>query len=600
MYIYAYLNNEDICIAVYDLPAPVHDPQYIQIAFADQSLVGQYFDRSQSEFKVVYYYAELDEKMIVTRTLFYLSPAPTSEFFRSITFNQYLTVKGLYWNGTDYVTPPIHIQAVCSTDQVNYKNEDIWLTTILERMSGETADLELSVQNLVTANAQNAIDIQNLQAADTEQNAEIARANQEVEDVRISVNDLDGRLCEYVSVVNSHTSRIGALESEMITAESDIAINKQRIDSLETATETISNSVGTIANAVESVSSSVAEIEGRVTENSERIESMSMDIYHLYETSHIYDDSIATLKSDVTAAKNSVNGLSSRLNETDADIANIEGEISDLEGEVAGVITKANTNASSISALATRTTNVENRVTAVERRATTLESSVATNKTNITNLTTKVNDNTSSIAGVKADLNKYLPLTGGSLTGDLDVNGVLRMEGSQAFYYNVDAQTMNIGTNNAKVVNFGGVHSGGVSYFNSATLRPYSVVPRNSDSLLGNSTYRWKGIYSQSSVNVSSDERLKSDIKPLDKESLAAFIQALEVVKYKYIGCDEKRIGLIAQKVIEADPKLAKFFVNQSSDGYYNLKPADFVFPLIAAVQELKREIDELRNEIRK
>lgn len=74
MYKYAYLNSEDICIAVYDLPAPVHDPQYIQIAFADQSIVGQYFDRSQSEFKVVYYYAELDDKNIVTKTLFYLSP----------------------------------------------------------------------------------------------------------------------------------------------------------------------------------------------------------------------------------------------------------------------------------------------------------------------------------------------------------------------------------------------------------------------------------------------------------------------------------------------------------------------------------------------
>lgn len=488
----------------------------------------------------------------------------------------------MYWNGTDYVTPPIHIQAVCSTDQVNYKNEDVWLTTVLEEMKAATGNntVEIervrvnnqlmkdrmdsvsesvledkrSIANLVTATSENAIGIQNLEAENVRQNSEISRINQNVEAV--------------IHTVNDHESVINSLDAQ--------------VDNLTEATNDVTVKAQTLEN--------------RVTENSERIESMSMDIYHLYETSHIHDDSIATLKSDVTAAKNSVNGLSSRLNETDADIANIEGEISDLEGEVAGVITKANTNASSISALATRTANVENRVTAVERRATTLESSVATNKTNITNLTTKVNDNTSSIAGVKADLNKYLPLTGGSLTGDLDVNGVLRMNGSQAFYYNVGAKTMNIGTNNATVVNMAGAHTGGTMNINSAVMKTYSVVPRNSDSLLGNSTYRWKGIYSQSSVNVSSDERLKSDIKPIDKESLAAFINALEVVRYKYIGCDEKRIGLIAQKVIEADPKLAKFFVNQSSDGYYNLKPADFVFPLIAAVQELKREIEELKK----
>lgn len=54
------------------------------------------------------------------------------------------------------------------------------------------------------------------------------------------------------------------------------------------------------------------------------------------------------------------------------------------------------------------------------------------------------------------------------------------------------------------------------------------------------------------------------------------------------------RIGLIAQNVQEADAEVAKFFVSEDEDGMLNLRPADLVFPLIAAVQELSTKVEQL------
>lgn len=56
-------------------------------------------------------------------------------------------------------------------------------------------------------------------------------------------------------------------------------------------------------------------------------------------------------------------------------------------------------------------------------------------------------------------------------------------------------------------------------------------------------------------------------------------------------------IGLIAQDVRAVDSELAKFFVGEDEDGMLNLRPADLVFPLIAAVQELSAKVEALTKE---
>lgn len=185
--------------------------------------------------------------------------------------------------------------------------------------------------------------------------------------------------------------------------------------------------------------------------------------------------------------------------------------------------------------------------------------------------------------------------------GDANVVGVLRVQGQQAFYYAPSTNSQTIGTNNA---------SGGTTVccgasadmtLNGANVKAANVLPRaNNNFTLGNTTYRWKGIYSTAAVNVSSDERLKRDVCPVDGERLVEFVKGLNVVRYNYKSDPENadaRIGLIAQDVRAVDSELAKFFVGEDEDGMLNLRPADLVFPLIAAVQELSAKVEALTKE---
>ena len=98
---------------------------------------------------------------------------------------------------------------------------------------------------------------------------------------------------------------------------------------------------------------------------------------------------------------------------------------------------------------------------------------------------------------------------------------------------------------------------------------------------------------------MASDKRLKRDIAPMDDAALAAFIEKLNVVSFNYNEDPveaKSRIGLIAQDVQQADAALAKFFVEEDEDGMLGMTPADLVFPLIAAVQQLSQRVAELEG----
>ena len=187
----------------------------------------------------------------------------------------------------------------------------------------------------------------------------------------------------------------------------------------------------------------------------------------------------------------------------------------------------------------------------------------------------------------------YLPAT-----GDVNVDGVLRVENQQAFYYNTSSNAQTIGTNNASGGTTIACGSSATVGVNGALVKTPTLVPRANDSFYcGNANFRWKGIYSISAVNVSSDERMKRDINPMDSEELADFIDRLKVVSYNYKSddADEKaRIGLIAQDVQNAGAKMSEFFVTEDETGTLGIKPADFVFPLIAAVQYLSDRVEAL------
>ena len=74
-------------------------------------------------------------------------------------------------------------------------------------------------------------------------------------------------------------------------------------------------------------------------------------------------------------------------------------------------------------------------------------------------------------------------------------------------------------------------------------------------------------------------------------------MRGLNVCAYNYKDDPEEmapRIGLIAQEVQDACPELAYLFVHEEEDGMLSIRPADLVFPLIVAVQQLSARVDEL------
>lgn len=151
----------------------------------------------------------------------------------------------------------------------------------------------------------------------------------------------------------------------------------------------------------------------------------------------------------------------------------------------------------------------------------------------------------------------YLPTAGGDLTGNLNVNGgVIKAKNAQAIY------------NNGSRIAFG-----------SGSLETYAIGTK---------------LYCNQAWSVASDERLKENIAEVDVDKCAEFIKNMEVKTFNYIGNEAPCIGVIAQNVEASE--LGEYFVSKGDDGYLGVKASDLVFPLIATVQKLQKEIEELKN----
>ena len=105
-------------------------------------------------------------------------------------------------------------------------------------------------------------------------------------------------------------------------------------------------------------------------------------------------------------------------------------------------------------------------------------------------------------------------------------------------------------------------------------------------------------ISSSTTVSVASDERVKENIQTVDVDACVEFIKGIDVKTFNYIGNSTPCVGVIAQEVNTLNPELASRIVNMNSDGYYSVKISDMVFPLIATVQRMAQEIEELKAKL--
>ncbi len=153
----------------------------------------------------------------------------------------------------------------------------------------------------------------------------------------------------------------------------------------------------------------------------------------------------------------------------------------------------------------------------------------------------------------------YFPTSGGTITGDTNFSGgLVRLKGVQTLY-------------------------------NSGTM--ITLSSNNVETMIAG-----KAIYSKVAISVSSDERVKENIAPVDAKACIDFINAIDVKTFNYKGNETPCVGVIAQQLEKLSPELAQRLVTKDADGMLGVKTSDLVFPLIVAVQSLSARVAELEK----
>lgn len=122
------------------------------------------------------------------------------------------------------------------------------------------------------------------------------------------------------------------------------------------------------------------------------------------------------------------------------------------------------------------------------------------------------------------------------------------------------------------------------------------------------STLQAAGITSTSSCtatyfNATSDKRAKENLR-LATYSALDLINKLPIYIYNYKNNTETVTGILAQDLLEAQPKELDLVTNVNATGknndYMSIKQDKLLFVLMKAIQEQQKEINELKSEIAK
>lgn len=205
----------------------------------------------------------------------------------------------------------------------------------------------------------------------------------------------------------------------------------------------------------------------------------------------------------------------------------------------------------------------------------------------------------------------YLPLSGGTITGNLTVNRSLTcnsritVTGTNYPHFYASDATCTIGTDASNQLCI----SGGV-------IRPGGNGAQN----LGNGAHRWATVYAVTGSINTSDKNEKKDIQELDEQYSKDIIMGLKPVSYKFIANDSNRThnGFIAQDIEESLTSMGlttqdfaavcKWQKVHCEDGVnetpiegeysYGLRYEELIAPLVKVVQFQQQEIDTLKTQL--
>ena len=463
MYYYALINENNVCTAVYAMPAPLSGESYVTITeeqYTSQSVIGMKYDNGEWVEVTVYYYAILNDKGIVTNVYQSETEMAAADNLVQITLEQYndASLVGKYYDRENnaFIDAPISVLKEHSTNEIQYKAEEKWLSDKLDEIEAAIAAIStgtgMSAAEILTVllgvdGAGSGLDADKL---DGKEAAEFAAAEHAHEGYAAAEHTHDG----YAATDHTHA---GYAPTEH--THDGYAASNHTHEGYAATDHTHSN-------------------------------------YAASSHSHA--------QSDITGL---ASALAAKADSSHTHSGYAASSHSHAQSEITGLT----------SALASKADSSHTH---------------------------------SGYAASSHSHSDYFEKAGGTISGETNFSGgLVRTKGTQTLF------------NSGTMINFG---SGN--------------LPTN---ICG------EAIYSTKSITVSSDERLKSDVKKLDKQALIDFMKQIELVSYRYNEEPEgtKHIGVIAQQLYKINPTIAKYFVSEKEDGYFTVDYSALALLAVLALQ---------------
>ena len=174
----------------------------------------------------------------------------------------------------------------------------------------------------------------------------------------------------------------------------------------------------------------------------------------------------------------------------------------------------------------------------------------------------------------------YLPLTGGTITGDVTIDTVLNVRGAISL---ADSDTLSFGTEDDCVLHCDGAHM----YMELNTGIGNFYIK---DGISTRFTFDDNGDFTAAgNVTAYSDKRLKTNITLID--NALSKVCALGGYTFDRTDISATQTGVIAQEVQEVLPEA----VIEDENGMLSVNYGSMVGILIESIKELKAEIEELK-----
>tara|TARA_R110000765_G_scaffold197458_2_gene303176 strand:+ start:1175 stop:2572 length:1398 start_codon:yes stop_codon:yes gene_type:complete len=231
-------------------------------------------------------------------------------------------------------------------------------------------------------------------------------------------------------------------------------------------------------------------------------------------------------------------------------------------------------------------------------------------------VTTSSGDLTISASGGDISFsNENLATTGTLASGNLTVTGSMSASTTGSI-----GTTFKVSGNGAINVNQESIHIGSDTGASCGIWRPASltlgftcndedvlridstaIFPGDDDAYdIGKSSLKWDDIYATNSTIQTSDSRLKESVA--DSSLGLSFLNDLRPVQYKFKDKTRRHYGLIAQELkqvlIDNSISTADFapYIYDEATDKYGIRYGEFTSILIKAVQELSKEVEELKK----